>query len=96
MFEYKKTHSGQYRRYGDSFYKWDIETDLPKEEVLKKCFEELADKWDHDLPEQNEWKLNVRSGGSHEYDYGYYFAGYYSLHKTNGGYEFTICKPYTG
>lgn len=27
-------------------------------------------------------------------DAGYYFAGYYSTRKFEGGFEFTICEPY--
>lgn len=98
MFEAKKTHSGQYKRYGDSFYEWSIKTDLPKEKVLEKCFKELAKA---EYPVYEEWSKNVRpvyEGWSEEerkFDMGYYFHGYYTLNKTENGYSFTVCHPYT-
>lgn len=92
MFEAKQTHCGQYKRYGDYFHKWDIETDLPKEEVLEKCFSEL---YKRKIPESTEWHKEIRYGtGEHSGDANYYFAGYYTLTKTEGGYQFSVCEPY--
>ena len=93
MFEAKKIHSGQYKRYGDSFYKWIIKTDLPKEKVLEKCFKELAKA---EYPEYAEWLKNIND--DKKGDMGYYFHGYYTLERVNGydyGYGFTVCHPYT-
>lgn len=97
MFKAEQTHSGQYRPYGDSFYEWDIQTDETKEEVLKKCFDLLRSHgygMSLSLPEKSEWKKNVRHGGPLQYDYGYYFAGYYELKKIENGYHFTVCEPF--
>lgn len=92
MFEAKKTHSGQYKRYGDSFYEWDIFTDLDEETVLNKCFKDVCKST---YPKFEEWQTNIRVGEAREYDYGYYFHGYYTLIKTEYGYHFTVCPPYT-
>lgn len=92
MFKAEQTHSGQYRRYGDSFYEWDIETDLPESEALERCFTELNG--GTKLPEKTEWHKNTGYGGSRQYDMGYYFAGYYTLIKTETGCHFTICRPF--
>ena len=90
LFEAKKTHSGQYKRYGDSFYEWEITTDLPKEKVLEKCFTELAKA---EYPTKEEWQKNIIN--EKKGDLRYYFYGYYDLVKTNNGYNFIVCHPYT-
>lgn len=38
---FTNTHSGQKRAYGDSFYEYDITSDLPAEEVEKVCRERV-------------------------------------------------------
>lgn len=91
MIKSMQTHVGQYRRYGDFFREWDIETDEPKEAVLEYCFSEL---YTRRVPEEAEWKANIVYGGPKSDDAGYYFGGYYSLKKTETGYYFTICEPY--
>lgn len=96
MFEFKKTHSGQYKRYGDSFYEWDIKTDLHKDEVLQKCFKDICKlKDDISYPEFKEWQKNICIDGEKRDDIGYYFHGYYTLKEIEGGYHFTVCHPYT-
>jgi len=92
MFNAIKTHSGQYRRYGDTYYEWDIETDLPEKEVLDKCLRELLK--EEDLPEGREYSKNTAYGGPKAGDYAYIFRGYYTLSKTPEGYHFTKCRPY--
>lgn len=91
MIKSTHTHAGQYRRYGDFFREWEIETDEPEEAVLEYCFTEL---YKRRVPEEAEWKANIRCGGPKSGDAGYYFAGYYNLKKTETGYHFTICEPY--
>lgn len=92
MFEAKQTHCGQHKKYGDFFREWDIETDLPKEEALEKCFSEL---YKRKIPESAEWHKEIRYGtGEHSGDAKYYFAGYYTLTKTERGYQFSVCEPY--
>lgn len=91
-FKAKLTHCGQYKRYGDFFRAWEIETDMPKEAVIEKCFSEL---YKTKLPEEKEWRKEIRYGvGSHSGDAGYYFRGYYTLETIAGGYKFTVCEPY--
>lgn len=93
MIEATKIHSGQYKRYGDSFYVWEITTDEPEEKVIDYCFRELYKK-DQPLPSKEEWSAAIKIGGEHARDMNYYFRGYYTLGKTEKGYKFTICEPY--
>lgn len=95
MFYAEKTHSGQYKRYGDSYYEWDVRSDEPttQEEVTKWCMESLLN--GKQLPEYAEWSKNIRMGGEKQYDMAYYFAGYYTMKEWEGNFHFTVCKPYT-
>ena len=88
MFKATRTHSGQYHRYGDSFFEWDIETDENKEDVLERCVKDFC----HGEHPKDEWEkeIRIRKG-----DYGYYFGGWYALKPTSDGYQFTICHPFT-
>lgn len=91
MFKAQQMHVGQYKPYGDFFREWFIETDLPEEEALEKCFTlERARK----VPERSEWRANICVGGAHHRDANYYFSGYYMFKKIAGGYRFTIGEPY--
>lgn len=90
----KQTHCGQYEPYGDFFRVWDIETDgTDKEKVFEYCFTEL---YHRRVPESAEWHKNIQAGGAKSgWDNAdYYFAGYYTLEKTNTGYKFTVCEPF--
>lgn len=91
MIEAKQTHCGQYKRYGDFFREWEIMTNLPEEEVIEWCFENLLKR---KVPPEREWHANI-IGGEKNGDYRYYFAGYYSISKIDGGYKFVVCVPYT-
>lgn len=57
MIEAKQTHCGQYKPYGDFFRIWNVQTDLPQDEVVKWCFEKLY----HGkvLPIHAEWRANI-------------------------------------
>ena len=93
MINSKQVHCGQYKRYGDFFRVWDIETDEDKNNVLEYCFTTL---YKRRIPESPEWHKNIRFGtGSKSNDANYYFAGYYSLEKANKGFKFIICEPST-
>lgn len=88
----EQTHCGQYKKYGDFFRKWDITTDeKDREIVLNYCFENL---YKRRVPESAEWHRNIRYGGAEDGNANYYFAGYYTLDETNGGYKFTVCEPW--
>ena len=39
---FKNTHSGQKKAYGDSFYEYEINSDLPAEEVERVCREKVV------------------------------------------------------
>ena len=92
MITAKQTHCGQYKRYGDFFRVWDIQTDESEEAVKEYCFTELAKR--KDLPTKGEWSHAIRIGGERWNDPGYYFRGYYTLSKTDTGYTFKVCEPY--
>lgn len=93
MITAKQTHRGQYRRYGDFFRVWEIETDESEEAVREYCFTELYKK--EDMPTCAEWKAAIRlPDGERCHDPAYYFRGYYYLTKTEAGYTFTVCEPY--
>ncbi len=91
-FHATQTHCGQYKRYGDLFRVWDIQTECQdKAKVLEYCFSEL---YKRKIPESSEYHANIRIDGEKSGDANYYFAGYYTLEKTNTGYKFTVCEPY--
>lgn len=92
-FNAKQIHRGQYRTFGDYFRVWEIESDMPKEAVIEKCFSELHQKR---LPEEKEWRREVRYGCGHFGDADYFFRGYYSIETIEGGFRFTVCEPYDG
>ena len=88
----KQIHCGQYKRYGDFYLVWEIETDgESEEEVLSFARENLCKK---ELPKMVEFKLNTRYGGAKFGDMDYYFRGYYILEKIPGGYRFSVVEPY--
>lgn len=85
-------HSGQYKRYGDTFRVWKITTDGEnEEEVLKYIKENVFNK---DLPSSGEWSANIRYGAEKAHDAAYYFRGCYTLEKLDDGYKYTVREPY--
>ena len=93
MITAKQTHCGQYKRYGDFFRVWEIETDESEEAVREYCFTEIYKR--KDLPAEATWRAAIRHpDGEHRNDPSYYFRGYYKLTKTEAGYTFTVCEPY--
>lgn len=92
-FNAKQIHRGQYRTFGDYFRVWEIESDMPKEAVIEKCFSELHKT---KLPEKKEWSKEIVFGARHFGDADYYFRGYYSIETIEGGFRFTVCEPYDG
>lgn len=92
MFKATQTHVGQYRRYGDFFREWNIETECTESETLEWCFNNL---YTGRVPSSEEWHKEIRINGGHHGDYSYYFAGYYSILPIKGGYKFIVCEPYT-
>lgn len=87
-----QTHCGQYKKYGDFFRVWKIETkEEDREKVLQYCFDNL---YKRVVPNEAEWRKNIRYGGEKSNDMYYYFGGYYILAKNENGYTFTVCEPY--
>ena len=62
VFNAKIAHRGQYKSYGDYFRVWEIESDMPKEAVIEKCFSELHKT---KLPEKKEWSKEIVFGARH-------------------------------
>lgn len=91
MIESKQIHCGQYKRYGDFFRIWTVQTDLSKNEAIEWCLQNL---YKRTIPPSEEWHLNIRYGGTRYDDAGYYFAGYYSMEEIDGGFKFTVCEPF--
>lgn len=90
--EAKLIHSGQYKRYGDTFRVWEIKTDgESKEEVLKYIRENVHKS---NLPPSGEWSANIRYGGERHNDPAYYFRGFYTLEAVDGGYKYTVKEPF--
>ncbi len=55
---FTNTHSGQKRAYGDSFYEYDVTSDLPADEVEKVCRERVYKAIPH-----AEWQADYRTSG---------------------------------
>ena len=55
---FTNTHSGQKRAYGDSFYEYDVTSDLPADEVEKVCRERV-----YKAIPKAEWQADYRQPG---------------------------------
>ena len=84
---FTNTHSGQKKAYGDSFYEYDVSSDLPAEEVERVCREKVYQA----MPESQylaECKTD-RSMDAH-------FRAHYKFQKrSDGRYFYSVCFPYT-
>ena len=77
------THSGQKRAYGDSYYEYEVTSELPPEEVEKWCSEKL-----HKAIPQRQWKDEDNSMCNH-------FRPYYNFAKREGGkYFYQVINSY--
>lgn len=81
--EVKWTHSGQYHAYGDTFRECEIHTPDTLEESDILLLVGNGNK----LPKE-EWK-------KHTGDIMIYFTGWYTITKTDYGYKYIGCEPYT-
>lgn len=81
--ELKWTHAGQYHPYGDTFRECEIHTPdiLEENDIL------LLVGNGHKLPKA-EWQKNTG-------DISIYFGGWYTITKTEYGYKYIGCEPYT-
>ncbi len=81
--ELKWTHAGQYHPYGDTYRECEIHTneDIPEKDIL------LLVKNGSKLPKE-EWQKGTG-------DIMVYFTGWYTITKTDYGYKYIGCEPYT-
>ncbi len=79
----KWTHSGQYRPYGDTFRECEIHTPdvLEESDIL--------------LLVRNRGKLPKEVWKQQYDDINAYFKGWYTITKTEYGYKYVGCEPYT-
>jgi hypothetical protein len=86
------TESGQRGAYGDSYYAFEItieEGENPTtEEILAACQNGRR------LPLE-EWRKRQNEAKSFDERAGVYFRGWYTLRKTDKGYIYKGCNPYT-
>jgi len=86
MFTAKQTRCGQARAYQDSVYSWDIESDLPKDEVIAKALAELG-------RGVNPANISTQHSGACGFPFG--LDSFYSFSQmATGLYRFTVTEPY--
>lgn len=84
----KQTQAGQEHSYGDSHYRFEIESDLCEELVERFCTEVLRPC--HTT--EDKWQENRKKAAS---DMGLYFGGFYTFrNKGNGLFEYYVFEPY--
>lgn len=82
---FKNTHSGQKRAYGDSFYEYEVRSDLPADEVERICREKV-----YKAMPAGQWRAEQKSG-----DATAYFRAHYIFQQRGDGYFYQVCFPYT-
>lgn len=86
---YVNTHSGQKRAYGDTFYEYEVASDLPKEEVERICAEKISKA----IP-KSEWLADYRAPGGCSMENA--FRPHYEFKHLGGGrYFYSVCRLYT-
>lgn len=86
--QYKQTHSGQKRAYGDSFNEYEVTSELPIEEVEKLCCEEFKCSLS-----QSQYKADLKEDSGQ----GNYFRTSYTIRRLDENtYKYVTCFPYTG
>lgn len=82
-----RTHSGQRKAYGDTFYDFAVFSDLPKDEVERVCREKV-----YKALSLAEWReLNKQKPSAENYFKPHYtFTG-----NTKSGYSYSVCLAYT-
>ena len=76
-------HTGQYHPYGDTFRVFNIITDDKDESHILEVMKVTNG---YDVPEKKDWN-------PHQIDS--YFRGYCEIEKTDYGWKYTKCEPYT-
>lgn len=84
---YTKTYSGQKEAYGDSYYEYDVTSNLPAEAVEHVCREKV-----YKAIPYAEWLLDYRNGGTMEQA----FRPHYKFKvQGDGKYFYQVCQLYT-
>jgi hypothetical protein len=88
-YEVKQTHSGQRRRYGDSFYDFTIKSDKPESEVKEYCTKEVKE---CNLT-SSEYIFDERNGVK---EFGDHFRYHYKFRKVSQNeYFYQVISPST-
>lgn len=86
---FTNTHSGQKKAYGDSYYEYDVTSDLPADEVERVCSEKVYKAISH-----AEWQADYRAPGGCSMDKA--FRSHYKFEKRGEGrYFYQVCNLYT-
>lgn len=85
---FKNTHSGQKRAYGDTFYEYEVRSELPAAEVEKFCRETI-----YQCPMSDaEWREKGKTDRSMDHA----FTSHYVFRKMDEGkYFYQVCQLYT-
>lgn len=82
---FKNTHYGQKRAYGDSYYEYEVSSEMPAEHVEKVCSEQV-----YKAIPAAQWKAETVKGAAA------YFRAHYTFKETSPGkYFYQVCSPYT-
>jgi len=85
---FTNTHSGQKRRYGDSFYEYEVTSDRPAEEVEQVCREHI-----YKAIPKSEWLVDYSKRGCSLENA---FRPHYEFQKRGDGrYFYQVCCLYT-
>lgn len=85
---FTNTHSGQKKAYGDSYYEYDVTSDLPAAEVEKVCAEKVYKAIPH-----KQWQEDYRKPGC---SMGDAFRAHYKFEpRGEGRYFYQVCCLYT-
>lgn len=83
---FKNTHSGQKRAYGDSYYEYEVESDLPAAEVERVCAEKV-----HKSMSEEVYRTEYRAAPTADN----HFRNSYTFKATGPGkYRYVVTFPY--
>ena len=86
---YTNTHSGQKKAYGDTYYEYDVTSDLPATDVERICRERVSK-----AISKAEWLADYRAPGGCSMDKA--FRPHYTFtRKGDGRYCYSVCCLYT-
>jgi len=83
---FTNTHSGQKKAYGDSYYEYDVASDLPADDVERVCSEKVYKA----MPE-GQYLAEQRANPSAD---NHFRAHYKFMKRGEGRYFYQVCFPY--